>query len=326
MRLVIDGMGGDFAPGEIVKGVKAALEKRKIDIIITGDQQKLEQEFAKAGPMPPGVEIYHTTQIVEMDEGPAKILKEKKDSSLVQAANLVKDGVAAGMISAGNTGAALACGLLTIGRLQGVDRPGIGIPLPGNQRMALLLDGGANAECKPKHLLTFAQMGSLYMEKIMNRPNPRVGLLNVGSEAKKGSTLYQDSYALLSSSELNFIGNVEGRELFSDQCDVIVCDGFVGNITLKVTEGTAQTLINILKEQINKSIKYKIGALLLKGALLALKGRMDYEEYGGAPLLGLKAPVIICHGSSKAKAIQNAIFVGEEMLQRQVISLMEKEI
>ncbi len=319
MKVVIDGLGGDFAPEEIVRGVIEARKTGGPEIIITGPENILEKEFSEAGGMPAGVEIHNTSQKVEMDEPPSKVIKEKKDSSLVVGARLVKEGKGQAFISAGNTGAVMASGIFIIGRLKGIDRPGIATPIPGEKKMSLLIDAGANADCKANHMLHFAYMGKLYMEKVLARKDPKIALLNVGHEAQKGSKLYQEAYSLLKTGDLNFVGNLEGRELFSEQCDVLVCDGFVGNITLKVTEGVAQTIITMLKNEVGRSVKAKAGALLMKGALKSMKNRMDYEEFGGAPLLGLQSPVVICHGSSKAKAIKNAIFVGAEIVEKKVI-------
>ncbi len=324
MKVAIDGFGGDHAPEEIVKGIIQASRDGGPGVIVTGDSEALSKEFDKHGGKPSNVEIFHAPGLVEMDEAPSKALKEKRDSSLMQGAQLVKEGKAQAYVSAGNTGATMAAGIFIIGRLPGIDRPGIATPVPGTAQMAILIDAGANSECKPQNMVQFAQMGRVFIEKIHGRSSPRVALLNVGAEEKKGSKLYQEAYEELKKTpNLNFTGNIEGRDIFSDHCDVIVSDGFVGNITLKIMEGTGQTLVNLLKSEIKKSITSKIGALLMKKALVTLKGRMDYEEYGGAPLLGLQSPVIICHGSSSARAIKNAIFVGQEMVERKVVNTLE---
>jgi len=324
LRIAIDGWGGDKAPEAIVKGIILATSKGGPDLIVTGDEQKLSSEFKKQGGQPENVKIFHAPDIVSMDEAPSRALKEKKDSSLMQAAQLVKDGQADAFISAGNTGATMAAGIFLVGRLKGIDRPGIATPVPGHSRMALLIDAGANSECKTQNLVEFALMGKVFMEKIHARSGARVGLLNVGEEPGKGTKTYQQAHEKLADNpDINFTGNVEGREIFKDVCDVVVCDGFVGNITLKVMEGAAGTLVDILKSEVKKSIRSKIGALLMKGSLTTMKERMDYEEYGGAPLLGLKAPVIICHGSSSEKAIMNAIFVAQEMVEKRVMENLE---
>ena len=325
MRIAIDGFGGDNAPAEIVKGVIEAVKVGGPKIVITGDSELLAKEFDKYGGKPETVDIFHAPQIVEMDESPSRVVRDKKESSLVQGAQLVKEGKASAFVSAGNTGATMAAGIFVIGRIKGMDRPAIATPIPGLKRMALLVDAGANSECKPRNLVQFAKMGQVFMEKIYSRPDPRVGLLNVGEEEKKGPPLYQEAYALLKEEgNMNFLGNIEGREIFTDLCDVVISDGFVGNVTLKVTEGAAMTLTEILKEEIKRSITSKIGALLMKSSLKSLKNRMDYEEYGGAPLLGVKAPVIISHGSSSAKAIKNAIFVARDMIEQEVQKSMEE--
>lgn len=324
MKIAIDGWGGDKAPEAIVKGIILAAKQGGPDLVVTGDKNKLSGEFKKEGGQPDNVEIFHAPGIVGMDEAPSRALKEKKDSSLMQGAQLVKDGKADAFISAGNTGATMAAGIFLVGRLQAIDRPGIATPVPGATRMALLIDAGANSECKTHNLVQFAQMGRVFMEKIHARSGARVGLLNVGEEPGKGTKTYQEAYQELAGyPDLNFTGNVEGREIFKDVCDVVVCDGFVGNITLKIMEGAAGTLVDILKAEVKKSIRSKIGALLMKSSLTTMKERMDYEEYGGAPLLGLKAPVIICHGSSSEKAIKNAIFVAKEMVEQGVVESLE---
>jgi len=325
LKVAIDGFGGDHAPGEIIKGIIQASQGGGPEVIVTGDSEALSKEFDRHGGKPGNVEIFHAPGLVGMGEAPSKVLREKKDSSLMQCAQLVKEGKAQAFVSAGNTGATMAAGIFLIGRTPGIERPGIATPVPGIGQMALLIDAGANSECKPQNMIQFAQMGRVFMERIHHRDNPRVALLNVGEEAKKGTKIYQEAYEELGKiEELNFIGNIEGRDIFTDTSDVIISDGFVGNITLKVMEGAGKTLVDLLKTEIKKSITSKLGALLMKKALVTLKSRMDYEEYGGAPLLGLKAPVIICHGSSSARAIKNAIFVGQEMVEKRVVKTLEE--
>ncbi len=326
MKIVIDGKGGDFAPQEIVKGIVQAAKERCPEIIVTGDRDKLRDEFLKWGGLPKGVEIHHAPEVVSMEDSPAQVLKEKKKSSLVQGAMLVKEGAGDVFLSAGNTGATLAAGIFVIGRLKGISRPGIATALPGQKGMTLLIDAGANADFKPPQLVHFAQMGSIYTEKVLGKKRPTVGLLNVGKEAGKGNKGYQEAYSLLKDSSVNFVGNVEGRELAMGLYDVVVSDGFVGNITLKVIEGTASTMVGILTTEIKSSMIAKVGALLMKNSLRAMKQKLDFEEYGGAPLLGLNAPVIICHGSSTAKAVKNAISVGEEMVEKQLVKAFQDHL
>lgn len=308
MKIVIDGMGGDNAPKSNVEGIVNAIKEYGVDIIVTGDKDLLEKEFSNYEFDKSKLEIVHTTEIVENEDKPVKAIRSKKDSSMVVALRLVKENKADAVVSAGNTGALLAGGLFVVGRIKGIDRPCLCPAIPNVKRgMTLIADGGANADCKPKNLIEFAGMSNIYATKVLGINNPRVALANVGLEEGKGNDLVKKSYEELKKMDLNFIGNMEARELINSYTDIVVCDGFTGNILLKSAEGIAMSVLGLLKETFLASTKGKIGAMLLKDDLRSLKSMMDYSEYGGAPLLGVNGGVIKAHGSSDGKAIKNAI-------------------
>lgn len=318
MKIAVDAMGGDFAPREIVKGaLNAALELR-FGIILVGDEELVRAELY--GCDTSGlVSIVHAPEVIGMKEHPAVAVRRKKGSSIVRAAQLVKEGAAEAMVSAGSTGAVMASALLGLGRIKGIDRPAIAGVLPNEKGLTVLLDAGANVDCKPQHLLQFGIMGYLYAKKILGIANPRVGLLSNGEEETKGNEITQVAYPLLLSSGINFIGNVEGRDIFRGTVDVVVCDGFVGNIVLKTGEGLAGALLKMMKEEVTKSWLAKMGTVMAEPALKGLQRRIDYTEYGGAPLLGANGVFIICHGSSSAKAIKNAIKVAGESVENRLV-------
>lgn len=318
MKIAVDAFGGDYAPEQIVAGALEASAMHGIEVLLVGDEATLRPLVAnKEGS--DGVEIVHATQVIGMDEAPVEAVRKKKDSSLTVAASLVKSGAAGGMISAGSTGAAMAASLLGIGRIKGVERPAITSLMPTLTGVCLLADVGANVDCRPSQLVQFGQMGSIYAEKVLGVQNPKVGLLNVGEEPTKGNEAAQKAYQVLQNSSLNFIGNIEGREIPKGHVDVVVCDGFVGNIVLKFAEGLGSALFGMMKEEFTKTTLTKLGALLLKPGLRQIKKRMDYTEYGGAPLLGVNGISIIAHGSSNAKAIRNAIRVAAEAAENHVV-------
>lgn len=308
MKIVIDCMGGDNAPKSNVEGVVNAIKEYGVDVIVTGDKDILEKEFSNYEFDKSKLEIVHTTEIVENEDKPVKAIRSKKDSSMVVALRLVKENKADAVVSAGNTGALLAGGLFVVGRIKGIDRPCLCPAIPNVKGgMTLIADGGANADCKPKNLIEFAGMSNIYAKKVLGIENPRVALANVGLEEGKGNDLVKKSYEELKKLDLNFIGNMEARELINSYTDIVVCDGFTGNILLKSAEGIAMSVLGLLKETFLASTKGKIGAILLKDDLRSLKSMMDYSEYGGAPLLGVNGGVIKAHGSSDGKAIKNAI-------------------
>jgi glycerol-3-phosphate acyltransferase PlsX len=331
MRVAIDAMGGDFAPEELVLGAIEALREYKdknLEITLVGDQEKISHFLKKHETSNLAITVHHASEVIEMDDHPAAAVRKKKDSSTVVATRLVKEGVCNSVVLAGNTGAAAAAALLILGRINGIERPSILTPIPNLTGVTALLDSGAHVDSKPKHLLQSAIMGSIYAEYVLNIPNPRVGLLNIGEEESKGNEQVLETYPLLKElSTVNFIGNVEGRDITKGTVDVVVCDGFVGNIVLKTGEGLASAIIQLLKQAINNSgIMAKLAAWLLIPAFKNMMKRLDYAEYGGAPLLGVNGGCIICHGSSKAKAIKNAIRVAYEFNEKKVVDHIRETI
>jgi len=324
MRLAIDAMGGDNAPKEIVLGAMKAVEAYKdIHIVLVGDERKIREHLTSED----RIEIIHTEEVILGTDEPVRAVRRKKDASMVLAAKQVTDGKADACLSAGNTGALMAAGLFVVGRIEGIERPALAPTLPtiGGEGF-LLLDVGANADAKPEHLLQYALMGSIYSEKARGLKNPRVGLLNIGTEEKKGNELTKNSFSLLKNADINFIGNVEARDLLDGAADVVVTDGFTGNMVLKTIEGTAMSVFKMLKQTLMSSVKTKLAAAVLKPDLATIKGKMDYTEYGGAGLFGLKAPVIKAHGSSDANAIYNSIRQAREMVANDVAGTIKKAI
>ncbi len=319
MRVALDAMGGDRAPGIIVEGaIQALREYRDLEVILVGDEKKVKRELSKYRIKGLPLSIIHASQVVEMDELPTSALREKKDSSIMVAARLVKERKAQAIVSAGNTGAAMVATKVVLGTLEGIERPAIAILTPHIYGVSILTDVGANVDCKPQHLLQFAIMGNTYAKEILRIEKPKVGLLSVGKEKIKGNELTKATYDLLAKTSLNFIGNVEGRDIFNGSVDVIVCDGFIGNIVLKTGESLAETMQGMLKKEITKNFLRKLGALLSMGAYRALKKRFDYSEYGGAPLLGINGVCIITHGGAPTLAIKNALRVAGEFINHKV--------
>ncbi|MCX6357063.1 MAG: phosphate acyltransferase PlsX [Candidatus Aureabacteria bacterium] len=321
MKIAIDAMGGDHAPREIVQGALEAIEvKPDRQIILVGREAELREEVRRCGK--PGLErnltYVHAPEVIEMDEEPLYGLRKKKRASIAEAANLVKRGEAVAMVSAGNTGAVVTATKLKWRFLPGIARPAIATYLPTPWGVSVLLDAGANIDCKPEHLLGFGIMGDAFARLIQNKQNPKVGLLSIGTERGKGGSLVKQTFSLLENAGLNFIGNVEGRDIYGYKVDVIVTDGFVGNVVLKCTEGLAWAMMKMIKEEVQRNIWHKIGGMFLKGSFKRIARRGDYTEYGGAPLLGVNGNCIICHGSSNAKAIRNAIRVAESFVQYRV--------
>ncbi|MDD4335150.1 MAG: phosphate acyltransferase PlsX [Desulfotomaculaceae bacterium] len=306
MIIAVDAMGGDLAPREIVQGALLAAKEYNLSVILVGDEKQVQAELgnADAGGL---VSVVHTSEVIGMGEHPAIAVRRKKNSSIVRATQLVGNGQAGAVVSAGNTGAAMTSALLYLGRIKGIDRPAIAGVLPNEKGCALMLDVGANVDCKPAHLLRFGIMGYHYAKKIMGIDNPRVGLLSNGEESTKGNEATLVAYPQLQAAGINFIGNIEGRDIFSGSADVIVCDGFTGNIVLKAGEGMASLLLKMVKGEITRSCLAKMGMAMAMPALKELKKRIDYSEYGGAPFLGVNGVSIICHGASTAKAIKNAV-------------------
>lgn len=319
MKIAVDAMGGDYAPLEIVRGaLKAAQAWPEIKIILVGRKDDIIDHIPEKK-ISENIGFYECSEVIEMNEHPAAAIKKKKDASIVVATRLVKEGEADALVSAGSTGAQMAAALLGLGRIKGIQRPAICTVLPTLQGGKLLLDVGANPDAKPENLLQYAMMGSIYAENVLGINNPKVALLNIGSEEGKGNELVQAAYALLKTASLNFIGNIEGRDVPNGNADVIVCDAFVGNIVLKSFEGLSSALFQLIKEKITATTSRKIGAMLVKPGLKEIAKQMDYAEYGGAPLLGVNGTSIICHGSSKEKAIYNAIRVAKECVNEKII-------
>ena len=307
MRIAVDAFGGDNAPEAILSGCIRAIEKFDGEIILVGDEAKLSALLSNEE-LPQGrIRIQHASEVIETGEPPVESIRKKKDSSLVVALSLVKNGEADAVVSAGNTGAYLAGAFRLLGRMKGIKRPALTTPMPTTGDVGVILDAGANADCRPEHLVQFAHMGAIYAEHVLGIKNPRVGLLNIGAEEEKGNSLTKETHALLKEEKLNFIGNIEARDVPAGAADVIVCDGFTGNVVIKLIEGTASALFSMLKGAFYKSFITKLAALILKPGLKAIKAKMDYSEYGGVPLLGVDGVVFKAHGSSDAKAICNAI-------------------
>lgn len=326
MRIVVDAMGGDFAPLEIVKGSVEAARVYNLTILLVGDKEKIHKELAKYNLKGLQIEVIHAQEVIAMHEHPATAVRKKKESSIVIGTKLIKEGQGDALFSAGNTGAAMAASLLTLGRIKGIDRPAIASILPTVEGITLLLDAGANAESKSLNLYQYAVMGSIYADKILGVPKPKVGLLNIGEEDTKGNELYQTAHEMLKSSQINFIGNIEGRDITKGTADVVVCDGFVGNVVLKFGEGLVRDLMGMIKEEVSHGILAKIGAALLYYRLKKLKNRLDYTEYGGAPLLGINGISIIGHGSSDANAVKNGIRVAKECVENNFVTNIKESL
>lgn len=320
-------MGGDHAPRAVVDGAAQALRTfPDIEIVITGDPALLEPQLREASADMQRVEIVPAFQVVQMTDEPVRAVRDKPDSSLVKALDILAQDPAAMLISAGNTGALVAGATLLVRRIPGIKRPGLAPVLPTKTGAACLIDGGANAECKASYLAQFGIMGSIFMQKVHNVPEPRVALVNNGSEAGKGTALTKEAYKLLEKAPIRFVGNVEGRALLSGHYDVLVTDGFTGNILLKFTEGCTRTLLEMLKQYISASFPAKLGALLMKGAFGKLRSRMDYKEYGGALLLGINGGIMKAHGSSDGRAIFAAIRTARTFLLGDVVGAIRREI
>ncbi len=316
-------MGGDLGSELPVRGAIAALKEREdLEIVLLGPSDFLKKQAGEivgdAEEISKRLFYEDATEVIGMDESPVEAIRKKKDSTVMVGFELVRNKKADAIISAGNSGATMAAAIRKLGRLKGVSRPGIASFFPTLKEPVMLMDIGANVDCRPQHLLQFALMAASCSSLLNGIDRPRIGLLSIGEEASKGNALIKETHALLSSGSLNFIGNVEGRDVYKGDVDVIICDGFVGNISLKISEGLAEAAMQMLKAEILKSWRAKIGYLLIKNAFARFRGRLDYAEYGGAPLLGINGVGIICHGTSDATAIQNAVFVAADMVQHRV--------
>lgn len=327
MRIILDGMGGDNAPAAVVEGAVIASKDIEHEIVIIGQEELIQNELNKYRYNPKKISVVNAREVITNEEAPVRAVRSKKDSSIVRGINMVKNGEGDIFISAGSTGALLSGGLFILGRIQGIDRPALAsvYPIVGGTP-SLLVDAGANAECKPNNLLEFGIMGNIYMEKVIGRENPKVGLVNIGTEAAKGNTLTKAAYELLEQSDMNFIGNVEAREVPKGVCDVIVCDGFTGNVVLKLTEGLAWNILQVIKKKFTDGVKAKLGAALLIDKLSELKTEFDYSEYGGAPILGVKGPIVKMHGSSSANAVKNTILKGIPFVEEKVVETIQNSV
>lgn len=323
IRVALDAMGGDYAPVEIIKGAVDASLELPVSIVLVGDKQTLERELGRYRSLGK-LSIFHASEVIENDESPVSAVKQKKDSSINVAVSLVKNDVVDAVVSAGNTGALMASALFSLGRIAEVERPAIATLFPTRSHPALLLDMGANVDCKPKHLKQFAEMGYQYAKHVMHIDNPRVGLLNIGEEKEKGNELAVESWPLLAEARINFIGNIEAKDILSGKVDVIVCDGFVGNLILKFGESISDLLLDLFKKELAKNLVSKFAAFLLLPAVENIKKVIDYDEVGGAPMLGINGIVFKAHGRAKAKAIKNAIRAAQEAVQEDLIGCISK--
>jgi phosphate acyltransferase len=318
MRIAVDAMGGDVGPPVTVEGAVAAAREGLAEIVLVGDKASVERELTRQGAAKLPITVRHASQVIAMDEPPSHALRRKRDSSMRVAAELVRDGEAAAFISAGNTGAAMAIAMFTMGVLPGVDRPAIAVPLPNLKGRTILLDVGANVDPKPRHLVQYAIMGHVYARDILGIVRPRVGLLSVGEEEGKGNELVREVFKTLEGMPLNFAGNVEGRDLYNGSVDVVVTDGFTGNVALKISESLADMIVHLIREELTRGSMAKLGALLVRPAFRRFWKRVDYNELGGAPLLGINGACIISHGASPPRAVKNAIRVAAEWVRTDV--------
>jgi glycerol-3-phosphate acyltransferase PlsX len=326
MRIVLDAMGGDHAPGVVVEGGVMAAREYGIEVVLVGPQEVVEAELAKHDTAGLSLPVVHASQVIEMTDEPSMAAREKKDSSMVVGMNLVKNGEADAFTTAGNSGGALAAALFRLGRIKGIKRPALSTIFPTRKGFCFISDIGANTDCKPVYLLQFGIMASAYAERVLGIPNSRVGIVSTGEEEGKGSILVKEAFKLLKKSGLNFIGNVEGKDIPAGLADVVVTDGFSGNIVIKLSEGVAALLMDVMEEEINKRPAAVLGALLARAALREVKRRLDYSDYGGAPLLGVDGVVIVGHGRSNVKAIKNMVRVGKEAVEKGMLKAIKEGI
>jgi glycerol-3-phosphate acyltransferase PlsX len=320
VRVALDAMGGDYAPAVVVEGGLEAARLYDVEVILVGPEEAVRAELGRYDVAGLPVAVQHASEVIEMHEHPAAAVRAKKDSSIVVGMNLVKEGRAEACVSMGNTGGMLAAALFRLGRLPGVRRPALATVFPTMGGFCLLLDIGASADCKPEYLLQFAVMGAAYAQRVLGIENPRVGLVSNGEEETKGSTLVQEAHALLQAAPgLNFVGNVEGKEVMYGQVDVAVTDGFTGNVTLKFAEGVGSMMKEIIRQELYRTPLSKLGGLLARGAFARVEARLDYAEYGGAPLLGVNGVVIIGHGRSNARAVRNAVRVAVQAVRQGIL-------
>jgi len=325
MKIAVDAMGGDEAPEVVVQGALEAASKFGIHVILVGHEERLKLliDTRKANSL---ISIHHCEEVVGMEESPLKALRKKKDSSIGVAFGLLKDGLADAVISAGNSGATLAAGVLTLGRIPGLERPAIAGIVPTEKGPVILIDAGANVDCRPAQLFQFGVMAHAFGCSCLSMKNPEIALLNIGEEGSKGNELVRYAYDLFEKSTLNFVGNIEGRDLLTGDVKIVVCDGFVGNVALKLTEGTAESMARLMKRELKRTFMGRMAFILGRKAFLRFSRELSYEEYGGAPLLGVKGIGIICHGGSSSKAICNAIQMAAQYAQNRTVEKMSLEL
>ncbi|MGH7254310.1 MAG: phosphate acyltransferase PlsX [Nitrospirales bacterium] len=326
MKIAIDAMGGDYGPAPVVEGAVQAATELGLDVILVGDEAKIQDHLRRLGASDPRITVRHASQTVGMHESPASVARKKRDSSIWIATELVKSGEASAVVSAGNTGATMVSSFLILGMMKGVERPGIAATLPTLSGTAVMLDVGATVDCTAVHLFQFGIMGHEYGKLVLGKANPRVGLLSIVEEASKGNEVTKEAFKLLKASPVNFIGNVEGREVYSGEADVIICDGFIGNVALKISEGVADTIKKLLMKEILASRIGRFAYLFLAGPLVRLRRKIDYAEFGGAPLLGVNGLTIICHGRSSSKAVKNAVRRAKNLADSNLTELIRRDI
>jgi phosphate acyltransferase len=329
-RVAVDAMGGDQGPGVIVQGAIEAARRAPgmFTVVLVGDEPEIRRHLPESMGAELGIEVVHTSETISMEESATSVYRRRKDASVVVATRLLAERKVDALVSAGNTGAVVTAALLGLGRLKGVFRPAIATLVPTPARHTVLLDVGANSECKPMHLFQYAVMGRVYAQYVFDVPDPKVGLLNIGEESTKGSEVYQQAFKILEDNResLGFVGNVEGRDILRGTADVVVCDGFTGNVILKFAESVVWMAVETTRRELAKNLKFKFGALLLRPLLHRLRNKLNYEEYGGAPLLGVNGVVVICHGRSSAKAIMNAIRVAERGARERIDLKIREEL
>jgi glycerol-3-phosphate acyltransferase PlsX len=327
MKIAIDAMGGDFAPQTIVEGAVLSAQQDHIPLVLVGQQDRIQAELKKYPTENLPITIHHASEIIGMEESPSQASKTKKDASIMVATRLLGEKKVDAVVSAGNSGAMMTSALRILGRLEGIYRPAIATLIPTQKGFCIVADVGANADCKPIYLLQFAIMAKVVAENLLNIKNPKIGLLSIGEEKEKGNLLTKHAFSLFEHYKaIQFIGNLEGRDIPKGKADVVICDGFVGNVVLKTMEGTADVIVRMLKSNISESFLAQIGYLLMRPVFKTLKKKIDYAEYGGAPLLGVKGTCIVSHGKSSAKAIKNAIRVAEKIVNNQVNETIKTQI
>ncbi|MCH6557961.1 MAG: phosphate acyltransferase PlsX [Nitrospirae bacterium] len=326
MKIAVDAMGGDYGLAPNVEGAVQAVAEVDLEVVLVGDEPQITDQLRRLSCSDPRLVVRHASQTVGMHESPALVARKKRDSSVWVATELVKAGEANAMVSAGNTGAAMVAAFFVLGLIKGVERPAIAATLPTLTGTAVMLDVGANVDCSAEHILQFSLMGSEYAKHVFEKPNPRIGLLSIGEEDTKGNEVTKEAFKLLKASPLNFIGNIEGRDVYNGTTDVIVCDGFIGNVALKISEGVAQVIKKMLMKEIIGSWLGRLSYFFLAGPLRRLRLRLDYAEFGGAPLLGVNGISIICHGHSSPKAIKNAILLGKRLTECRFNELIQRDI